>query len=71
MGSGGHFGLWIDSELLHGSSGTSATFANPCLCVPPDHTPLHGVAGCGRAAASAAPGAVDVAAAGGAGVGAG
>lgn len=37
MGSGGHFGLWIDSELLHGSSGPSATFNNPPLCekVPP------------------------------------
>ena len=31
LGSGGHFALWLDSELLHGSSGPSQTFANPCL----------------------------------------
>ena len=31
VGSGGHFALWLDSELLHGSSGPSQTFANPCL----------------------------------------
>ncbi|KAL1499971.1 hypothetical protein AB1Y20_012650 [Prymnesium parvum] len=35
MGSGGHFGLSLDSELLHGSSGRSATFGNPCLCRQP------------------------------------
>ena len=34
MGSGGRFGLWVDSELLHGSSGPSETFGNPCLCDP-------------------------------------
>ena len=32
MGSGGHFGLYLDSELLHGSSGPSETFGNECLC---------------------------------------
>ncbi len=34
MGSGGRFGLWVDSELLHGSSGPSETYSNPCLCDP-------------------------------------
>jgi len=37
MGSGGHFGVWLDAELLHGSSGSSATFGNPCLCRQPDN----------------------------------
>ena len=32
MGSGGHFGLYLDSELLHGSSGPCETFGNECLC---------------------------------------
>ena len=32
MGSGGHFGLYLDADLLHGSSGPSATFGNDCLC---------------------------------------
>ena len=32
VGSGGHFALWLDAELLHGSSGTSETFSNPSLC---------------------------------------
>ena len=32
LGSGGHFGLWLDADLLHGSSGPSATFGNTCLC---------------------------------------
>lgn len=32
MGSGGHFGLYLDSDLLHGSSGPSETFGNSCLC---------------------------------------
>ena len=32
MGSGGHFGLWLDAELLHGTSGPSDTFRNECLC---------------------------------------
>lgn len=32
MGSGGNFGLTIDGELLHGSSGRSATYGNACLC---------------------------------------
>lgn len=32
MGSGGHFGLCLDSELLHGSSGPCETFGNECLC---------------------------------------
>ena len=35
IGSGGHFGLWLDAELLHGSSGPSATFNNRCLCRHP------------------------------------
>lgn len=32
MGSGGHFGLWLDEELLHGGSDISETYQNPCLC---------------------------------------
>ena len=32
LGSGGHFGLYLDAELLHGSSGPSETFGNVCLC---------------------------------------
>ena len=39
MGSGGHFGLWLDAELLHGSSGPSETFGNTCLCRPPQPAP--------------------------------
>lgn len=35
VGSGGHFALWLDAELLHGSSGGSMTFANPPLCHDP------------------------------------
>jgi len=37
MGSGGHFGLWLDAELLHGTSGPSATFGNECLSRQPNH----------------------------------
>lgn len=32
MGSGGHFGLFLDADLLHGSSGPCETFSNVCLC---------------------------------------
>ena len=35
VGSGGHFALWLDAELLHGSSGGSMTFDNPPLCCDP------------------------------------
>ena len=31
MGSGGHFGLFLDADLLHGSSGPCETFGNVCL----------------------------------------
>ena len=31
--------MWLDSELLHGSSGPSATFGNVCLCRPPNAAP--------------------------------
>ena len=31
LGGGGHFALFLDGELLHGTSGTSETFENPCL----------------------------------------
>jgi hypothetical protein len=31
LGGGGHFGLFLDSDLLRGSSGESATFQNTCL----------------------------------------
>lgn len=39
IGSGGHFGLWLDSDLLHGSSGPSATFHSECLCRQRPHGP--------------------------------
>ena len=45
VGSGGHFGLYLDAELLHGSSGPCETFGNACLCrqrpggVPKDDDP--------------------------------
>mmetsp|Transcript_8430 Transcript_8430/g.27217 ORF Transcript_8430/g.27217 Transcript_8430/m.27217 type:complete len:163 (-) Transcript_8430:154-642(-) len=29
LGSGGHFGLWIDADLRHGSSGASDTYGDP------------------------------------------
>ncbi|WVZ81919.1 hypothetical protein U9M48_029245 [Paspalum notatum var. saurae] len=35
MGGGGHFALYLDGDLLTGSSSTSETFNNPCL----SHTP--------------------------------
>nr|CAB3467523.1 unnamed protein product [Digitaria exilis] len=35
MGGGGHFALYLDGDLLNGSSSTSETFNNPCL----SHTP--------------------------------
>ncbi|XP_062228477.1 uncharacterized protein LOC133926518 [Phragmites australis] len=31
MGGGGHFALYLDGDLLNGSSSTSETFSNPCL----------------------------------------
>jgi len=31
IGGGSHFGLWIDADFFHGSSGRSETFGNPCL----------------------------------------
>uniref|UniRef100_A0A0E0L9G1 TLDc domain-containing protein n=1 Tax=Oryza punctata TaxID=4537 RepID=A0A0E0L9G1_ORYPU len=31
MGGGGHFALYLDGDLLNGSSSTSETFNNPCL----------------------------------------
>ena len=43
IGSGGHFGLYLDAELLHGSSGPCETFGNECLC-----RPKHGSGGGGR-----------------------
>lgn len=31
MGGGGHFALYLDGELLNGSSSSSETYGNPCL----------------------------------------
>ena len=31
MGGGSGFALWLDEELLHGNTGESDTFDNPCL----------------------------------------
>lgn len=31
VGGLGHFAIWVDSELLNGSSGTCGTFGSPCL----------------------------------------
>jgi len=31
LGGGGHFGLWLDSELACGNSGRCDTFRSPCL----------------------------------------
>lgn len=31
VGGLGHFAMWVDSELLQGSSGTCGTFGSPCL----------------------------------------
>ncbi|KAI5406055.1 uncharacterized protein LOC127082915 isoform X1 [Lathyrus oleraceus] len=31
IGGGGHFALYLDSDLLNGSSSVSETFGNPCL----------------------------------------
>ena len=31
VGGGGHFALFLDGDLLHGTSGSSDTFGNPCL----------------------------------------
>nr|ACR35415.1 unknown [Zea mays] len=31
MGGGGHFALYLDGDLMTGSSSTSETFNNPCL----------------------------------------
>lgn len=30
-GGAGHFAMWVDNELLAGSSGACATFGSPCL----------------------------------------
>ncbi|XP_052197600.1 uncharacterized protein LOC127804701 isoform X2 [Diospyros lotus] len=31
LGGGGHFALYLDGDLLNGSSGASETYGNPCL----------------------------------------
>jgi hypothetical protein len=31
VGGGGHFAIFLQEDLLRGSSGISATFGNPCL----------------------------------------
>ena len=36
MGGGGGFAWFLDQDLLYGSSGTSQTFANPCLATSKD-----------------------------------
>ncbi|KAJ8347974.1 hypothetical protein SKAU_G00265630 [Synaphobranchus kaupii] len=37
-GGGGHFGLWVDADLYHGSSSTCSTFRNPPLSSEQDFT---------------------------------
>jgi len=39
VGSGGQFGIFLDAELLHGSSGPCQTFGNVCLCRQPHAAP--------------------------------
>ncbi|CAN6484720.1 unnamed protein product [Victoria cruziana] len=36
LGGGGHFALYLDGDLLTGSSSASETFGNPCLAHTPD-----------------------------------
>ncbi|KAL9276005.1 Oxidation resistance protein 1-like protein [Drosera capensis] len=36
LGGGGHFALYLDSDLLNGSSSASDTYGNPCLANSPD-----------------------------------
>jgi hypothetical protein len=31
VGGLGHFAIWVDADLLQGSSGTCGTFGSPCL----------------------------------------
>jgi TLD len=31
VGGGGHFALWVDSEIAHGSTASCSTFENPPL----------------------------------------
>ena len=31
LGGGGHFALYLDGDLLNGSSSVSETYGNPCL----------------------------------------
>ena len=35
-GGGGHFAIFLDGDLLHGASGMSETFGNPCLASNPE-----------------------------------
>eukprot|EP01018_Ginkgo_biloba_P024144 Gb_15677 [translate_table: standard] len=36
LGGGGHFALYLDEDLLNGSSASSETFGNPCLAHSPE-----------------------------------
>ncbi len=37
VGGGGHFAIFLDGDLLHGGSGISETFGNPCLAHNPEY----------------------------------
>ena len=37
VGGGGHFAIFLDGDLLHGASGISETFGNPCLAHNPEY----------------------------------
>ncbi|XP_051202455.1 uncharacterized protein [Lolium perenne] len=41
IGGGGHFALYLDEDLLNGSSSTSETFNNPCLSVSQEFEVKH------------------------------
>jgi hypothetical protein len=36
VGGLGHFAIWLDQELLRGSSGRCGTFGSPCLAAKED-----------------------------------
>ncbi|EGG20785.1 WD-40 repeat-containing protein [Cavenderia fasciculata] len=40
VGGGSSFGLWMDTDFLHGSSGVCETFKNQCLSYASDFNPI-------------------------------